>query len=105
MRVALLGLGEAGASIAEGLAAAGVDVRGWDPARPVDGIESAVDAVQGAEVVLSVNAAAVASAESVAGVLTAEQLYADLNTASPEVKRQVAAIVSPAVFVDVALLG
>jgi 3-hydroxyisobutyrate dehydrogenase-like beta-hydroxyacid dehydrogenase len=105
MRVALLGLGEAGASIAEGLKAAGVDVRGWDPVRPVDGIASAVDAVVDAEVVLSVNAAAVASAESVADVLTAGQLYADLNTTSPAVKRLVAAIVSPAVFVDVALLG
>src|SRR3954447_24336027 len=105
MIVALLGLGEAGAALAAGLEAAGMEVRGWDPVHPVDGIASPVDAVRGAEVILSVNAAAVAAAESVAGVLTADQLYADLNTTSPEVKRQVAALVEPAVFADVALLG
>ena len=35
MRVAVLGLGEAGGRIAADLVAAGADVRGWDPvARP-----------------------------------------------------------------------
>src|SRR5579862_5179692 len=112
--VALLGLGEAGAAIAADLVAQGVATRGWDPdpARAVPGVEkapSAVEAVRGAEVVLSVNAqaAAVRAALSVVNSLTAEQLFADLNTTSAEVKRQVAAVIAPsgAAFVDVALLA
>lgn len=114
LTVALLGLGEAGSAIGADLVAAGVRVRGWDPdpARTVDGVEragSAEEAVAGADVVLSLNAGsvAVAAAQSVAGTLGAGQLYADLNTASPETKRQIAAAVAPsgAAFADVALLG
>ena len=63
MQVAVLGLGEAGGRIASDLVAAGCEVRGFDPARRPDGIAnagSAESAVAGAEVVLSVNAAAVA---------------------------------------------
>jgi len=112
--VALLGLGEAGAALAADLVAAGVETRGWDPdeRRAVDGVaraESAVDAVSGAAVVLSVNgqSAALAAARSVAVALGPEQLYADLNTASAGVKREVAAEVAPsgALFADVALLA
>ena len=60
MQVAVLGLGEAGGRIAGDLAAAGCRVRGFDPARRLDGIEnaeSARSAVAGADIVLSVNAA------------------------------------------------
>jgi len=112
--VALLGLGEAGAALAADLVAAGVEARGWDPdgSRAVDGVgraESAVAAVAGAGVVLSVNGqgAAVAAARSVAGALGPAQLYADLNTTSAGVKRAVAAEVAPsgALFADVALLA
>ncbi len=112
--VALLGLGEAGAAIAADLVALGISVRAWDPdpKRVVDGVEranSAAEAAATADVVLSINAqaAAVAAARSVAGTLTTRQLYADLNTASAAVKRQVAAALAPsgAAVVDVALLG
>ena len=63
MEVAVLGLGEAGGRIASDLVAAGCAVRGFDPARQPAGIanaDSAQSAVEGADVVLSVNAAAVA---------------------------------------------
>jgi 3-hydroxyisobutyrate dehydrogenase-like beta-hydroxyacid dehydrogenase len=63
MRVAVLGLGEAGGRIAADLVAAGCDVHGWDPARRVEGVDSAdsaAAAVRGADVVLSISAAAVA---------------------------------------------
>jgi len=112
--VALLGLGEAGAALAADLVAAGVETRGWDPdeRRAVDGVvraESAVDAVSGAGVVLSVNgqSAALAAAQSVIVALGPAQLYADLNTTSAGVKREVAAAVAPsgALFADVALLA
>ena len=110
LRVAVLGLGEAGASIAADLVALGVDVRGFDPLpdRRVSGVRaarSAVDAVEGANVVLSLNSAAVAVsvARSVIEALSPGQLYADLNTASPATKRELAKIVD--LFVDVALLA
>jgi 3-hydroxyisobutyrate dehydrogenase-like beta-hydroxyacid dehydrogenase len=112
--IALLGLGEAGGAIAADLVAAGAIVHGWDPdaARDVEGIDrsaTAAEAAAGAEVVLSVNAqsAAVAAADTVAGVLTPGHLYADLNTAAAAVKRDVAAVVAPsgAAFADVALLA
>jgi 3-hydroxyisobutyrate dehydrogenase-like beta-hydroxyacid dehydrogenase len=107
--VAVLGLGEAGGRLASDLAAAGCTVRGWDPARQQEGIvnaEHAASAVRGADVVLSVNAAAVAleAAAAAAPVLREDALFADLNTASPALKRELALVV-PVRFVDVALMG
>jgi 3-hydroxyisobutyrate dehydrogenase-like beta-hydroxyacid dehydrogenase len=109
MEVAVLGLGEAGGRIALDLAAAGCGVRGWDPARRPPGVRcasSATDAVDGADVVLSVNTAAVAAEAAVAAApaLEGDALYADLNTASPLLKKELATLV-PVVFADVALLG
>jgi 3-hydroxyisobutyrate dehydrogenase-like beta-hydroxyacid dehydrogenase len=113
LTVALLGLGEAGSAIAGDLVAAGVSVRGFDPAggRGPAGIERAADAraaVAGCDVVLSVNGAAVAveAAGSAAGGLRAGQVYADLNSAGAAVKRAVAEVVSStgAAFADVALM-
>lgn len=111
--VAVLGLGEAGGAIAADMAAAGAGVRGWDPAGgDVEGVEFASDdraAVEGADLVLSVNwaSAALAAAESAAAVLDSGQLYADLNTASPGLKRSVAEVVDAtgASFADVALMA
>lgn len=109
MIVAVLGLGEAGARIATDLIAAGCVVQGWDPVRQPAGIDnasSALDAVRGADVVLSVNAAAVALdvATGVAEELGGDTLYADLNTASPQLKRELAEAL-PVRFADVALTG
>ena len=113
-RVAVLGLGEAGGRIAADLAAAGVDVQGFDPdpARRVESISRVPDATSaaaGCDVVLSVNtakAALDAAAAALAGMQPAG-IYADLNTASPELKRELADLVAEAGvgFVDVALLG
>ena len=109
MNVAVLGLGEAGGRIAADLVAEGCTVRGWDPVQRPAGIanaESALDAVRGADVVLSLNAAAVAldAAKGVAGELDGDTLYADLNTASPQLKRDIAEAL-PVQFADVALTG
>jgi 3-hydroxyisobutyrate dehydrogenase-like beta-hydroxyacid dehydrogenase len=61
LTVAVLGLGEAGGTIARDLAAAGVAVRGYDPAVPAPpGVTAAVsdaDACQGADLVLSLTTA------------------------------------------------
>ena len=109
MNVAVLGLGEAGGRIAADLVAEGCTVRGWDPVQRPAGIanaESALDAVRGADVVLSLNAAAVAldAAKGVADELDGDTLYADLNTASPQLKRNIAEAL-PVQFADVALTG
>lgn len=109
MQVAVLGLGEAGGRIAADLVAAGCAVHGWDPVRRPEGIDcaaSAREATREADVVLSLNAAAVAldAARGVADELGADALYADLNTTSPQLKRDIAAAL-PVAFVDVALIG
>jgi 3-hydroxyisobutyrate dehydrogenase-like beta-hydroxyacid dehydrogenase len=99
----VLGLGEAGSRLAADLTAAGVEVRGYDP---LEG-GGAEDAVTGSDVVLSVNSAhaAVQAAESAAPALGLGALYADLNTAAPALKREVADVVGGERFADVALLG
>ena len=112
LRVCVLGLGEAGARIADDLAAAGASVAAWDPvvtAAPA-GVAFAAgleEAVTGAEVVLSANAAsvAVAVAGEAAGALADGAVFADLNAAAPATKAAAAEAVAPALFADVALLG
>jgi 3-hydroxyisobutyrate dehydrogenase-like beta-hydroxyacid dehydrogenase len=103
LTVAVLGLGEAGSRLASDLAAAGADVRGYDP---VNG-GAAEDVVAGSDVVLSVNSARVAveAAESARAALRSGAVYADLNTAAPAIKRAVAEVVGGERFADVALLG
>jgi 3-hydroxyisobutyrate dehydrogenase-like beta-hydroxyacid dehydrogenase len=80
-------------------------VRGYDPAVPESAADAAT-ATAGAEVVLSVNAASVAlgAARDASPSLGAEAVYADLNTAAPALKRELAAVVGDR-FADVALLG
>ena len=112
--IAVLGLGEAGAALAGGLAAAGARVRGFDPAgaAPPAGVEAvadATDAVRTSDVILSVNSAAAALevAKTAAPVLGESHLFADLNTAAPELKRTIARAVEArgARFADVAIMA
>lgn len=114
LRVAVLGLGEAGSAIAQDLLRAGAEVVGFDPVpeKTVPGLlraQSEAEAAEGASLVLSVNWARVARevAEKVAPVLRPGQVYADLNTASPSLKHLLAEILAPtgARFVDVALMS
>jgi 3-hydroxyisobutyrate dehydrogenase-like beta-hydroxyacid dehydrogenase len=113
MIIAILGIGEAGGTLARDLIAKGVQVRGWDPAPPMipNGLEFAASnpaAASGADVVLSVNWASVAVdvAREVAPVLQPGQLFADLNTAAPQFKREIAPIIEKtgALFIDAALM-
>lgn len=113
MIVAILGIGEAGGTLARDLIAAGVSVRGWDPdpRKLPEGLsfaESNSNAVAGADIVLSVNWASVAAsvAAEVASALQPGQLYADMNTAAPQLKREIAPIIdnTGALFVDAALM-
>jgi 3-hydroxyisobutyrate dehydrogenase-like beta-hydroxyacid dehydrogenase len=112
--VAVLGLGEAGSLIAADLCAAGVVVRGFDPRVPASSTvvpcADDADACRGAGVVLSLT-----TAHEAIGALTASlpglaphAIYADLNTSSSRLKRELAALASAAGvgrFADVALMS
>ncbi len=103
LTVAVLGLGEAGSRLAADLTTAGAEVRGYDPQN--GGVPEA--AIAGSDVVLSVNSArdAVEAAESARAALGRKALFADLNTAAPALKREVAEVIGEERFADVALLG
>jgi 3-hydroxyisobutyrate dehydrogenase-like beta-hydroxyacid dehydrogenase len=111
--VAVLGLGEAGSVIARDLLAAGALVRGYDPAVAtgpgITDTRSEAEAARGADLVLSVNSAKAAADAFRAGRagLDPGALWADLNTASPGLKRELASIAeaSGVPFADVAMMA
>ncbi|HXP94974.1 MAG TPA: DUF1932 domain-containing protein [Candidatus Binatia bacterium] len=112
--VAVLGLGEAGSLIARDLVRAGLTVRGWDPDLHGDLSEIPIApnhraAVEGADVVISVNWAIVAEqvARDTVPFLGSGKIFADHNTAGPALKAKLAEIVEPtgAHFVDVAMMS
>lgn len=114
LAIAAIGLGEAGAEIARDLASAGCAVRGWDvrPECEVDGVMVAggvEDAVRDADLVLSLVTAAAARgvAETARTALRPGAVFADLNTGSGGLKRELAAAVEPsgALFADVAVMA
>jgi 3-hydroxyisobutyrate dehydrogenase-like beta-hydroxyacid dehydrogenase len=113
LRIAVLGLGEAGSEIARDLVAAGADVRGYDP-RPisVEGVQprgSEAEAVADAELVLSVNSShdAMPALVNALPALHAGTVWADLNTSAPGVKVALAARAGErgVPVVDVALMS
>jgi len=129
--IAVLGLGEAGSVIARDLVAAGVRVRGYDPAvtaaEPIIDAASEAEAAREADLVLSVNSAKAAVDAFKAGLTglarlgqdkhdesrqqdesaRPDVLWADLNTASPGTKRQLAELAEHAgiPFADVAMMA
>ncbi len=129
--IAVLGLGEAGSVIARDLVATGVQVRGYDPAvtaaEPIIDTASEAEAARGAHLVLSVNSAKAAVDAFEAGLAglhhdkrdkydkrlrkdesaRPDVLWADLNTASPGTKRQLAELAEQAgmPFADVAMMA
>jgi 3-hydroxyisobutyrate dehydrogenase-like beta-hydroxyacid dehydrogenase len=113
LRVALLGLGEAGSAIARDLVDAGCDVRGYDPRSiSVPGVQqrgSEAAAVADADLVLSVNSShdALPALVNALPSVRPGTLWADLNTAAPSVKAALAeAAAEHAVPVlDVALMS
>lgn len=110
MRIAVLGLGEAGSLIASGLVAQGADVIGFDPADPksssVPLAKSAEEAIAGADIVLSINSASVSIrvAEHAAQHLKPGALFCDLNTGTPSLKARLSGLFPEGSFVDVAVM-
>ncbi|MGP4026977.1 DUF1932 domain-containing protein [Actinomadura sp. 3N407] len=111
--IAVLGLGEAGGAIGNDLVAAGAAVRGYDPAVPAPdgmvGTRSEAEAVAGADLVLSVNSAhdAVAALKAGLDAVGDGVVWADLNTASPGLKRELDAAAKAAGvrLADVAIMA
>ncbi|HEV7626489.1 MAG TPA: NAD(P)-binding domain-containing protein, partial [Streptomyces sp.] len=112
--VAVLGLGEAGGALAGDLADAGATVRGYDPADVtvplgVTAAGSEAEAVTGAHLVLSVNSASAApeALRAAASSVSPRAVWADLNTASPGAKRDLARTAARhgLTFADVAIMA
>ena len=113
--IAILGLEEASSHFANDLLALRVQVVGYDPA-PKHALHPLVrlatsnkEAVQQADFIFSVNLSDVAEnvTTEVFPVLRPGQMYAEMNTASPQTKQTVAAIIQPsgALVVDVAIMA
>lgn len=112
--VAILGLGEAGRLYARGLREAGAAVRGYDPHHELGDPDipqyaELGDALAGADVVLSLvgGAAAASVARDALIGMPATAVYADLNTAAPELKQQIEALATArgVAMADVAVLA
>ncbi|MEU0068813.1 DUF1932 domain-containing protein [Streptomyces sp. NPDC006332] len=115
MRVGLLGLGEAGSAYAAAFVQGGWSVHGYDPSSvpTPEGVEragSVKDAVRDCALVLCLTCAHAAreAAREAAAHLSDTAVFADMNAAAPDLKRQIAddlAAASRAAFADVALIG
>ncbi|MFE7227446.1 DUF1932 domain-containing protein [Nocardioides sp. NPDC057577] len=112
MIVAVLGLGEAGSAFVADLLTAGATVRAYDPAvgAPPGAVACASEAaaVDGADLVISVNSAAdsVDAARNALAGLSVSTVWADVNTSSPARKREVFSMLDGrCLFADVSLMS
>jgi 3-hydroxyisobutyrate dehydrogenase-like beta-hydroxyacid dehydrogenase len=110
--VTVIGLGEAGATYAAALHAAGHKVTGFDPVAPttpagVTRAGTAAEACEGTDIVLVMTGAAAARsvARECLPVLEAGSCYADFTSSSPGVMRELGQLPGKADFADVAILG
>lgn len=110
--IAVLGLGEAGRIFAQAFAQSR-EVVGYDPGpvqtpEGVTRVDSAAEAVSGADLVLSLTTArtSVSVAESCRTAVGPSAVYLDLNAASPQVKKDVEQVLGGAAHVvDGAVIG
>jgi 3-hydroxyisobutyrate dehydrogenase-like beta-hydroxyacid dehydrogenase len=113
LRVAVLGLGEAGSAFARDLVAGGADVRGYDPkaAAPagVQMRDGDADAVRDADLVFDLTTGDEAEAATRAALpgLRSGTLWAEANTVAPALKARLAELVAGtgAALVDVAIMA
>jgi 3-hydroxyisobutyrate dehydrogenase-like beta-hydroxyacid dehydrogenase len=94
MKIAILGLGEAGARFANDLAEKGHQVWGYDPEPryklhpDIQLVESNPEAVSYADLILSVNlsSASIEIAQEIASVAKPHQFFCEMNTSDPQKK-------------------
>jgi 3-hydroxyisobutyrate dehydrogenase-like beta-hydroxyacid dehydrogenase len=123
--VALIGFGEFGGIFGRDLAAAGISVAVFDilfnsgqsrasmlakaKDANVRACDSLDEAIRGADLVISAvtSSAATGAAKEAASALRGGQTYLDINSVSPETKREIARILEPsnAIFVEAAVMA
>src|SRR5882762_1611922 len=124
-QVALIGFGEFGGIFGRDLAEAGISVAMFDvllraePSRApmlakakdakVRACDSLDEAIRGADLVISAvtSSAAAGAAKEAASALRGGQTYLDINSVSPETKREIARILEPSnvIFVEAAVMA
>jgi 3-hydroxyisobutyrate dehydrogenase-like beta-hydroxyacid dehydrogenase len=124
-RIALIGFGEVGAIFGSDFAASGLDVRVFDillrdePSREamlanashakVHACDSVSAAVQDADLVISAvtASAAIDAAKEAAPALCRGHIFLDINSVSPQTKREIARVIEPssASFVEAAVMA
>ncbi|WP_435355978.1 NAD(P)-binding domain-containing protein [Emticicia sp. SJ17W-69] len=115
LKIAILGLGEAGSHFANDLIKLGVEVTGFDP-NPVRKLhdnmilaQSNAEAVKQADIVFSANLSSVSIeiAEELKDVLKSNQFFCEMNTSGPEKKIKIAEILktSGVKVIDLAIMA
>ncbi|MFN3847931.1 MAG: NAD(P)-binding domain-containing protein [Spirosomataceae bacterium] len=120
MKIAILGLGEAGSHFANDLIKLGIEVTGFDP-NPVRKfhekvilVKSNAEAAKGAgmeipDIIFSVNLSSVSIeiAEELVDVLKPHQFFCEMNTSGPEKKKKIAEILKPSgvKVIDLAIMA
>lgn len=115
MKIAILGLGEAGSHFANDLIKLGVKVVGYDP-NPVRKLDASIEvkssnaeAAKNADIIFSANLSSVSIeiAEELAGVLKPHQFFCEMNTSGPEKKIKIAEILKPSgvKVIDLAIMA
>lgn len=100
LKIAILGLGEAGSLFANDLAAMGMEVIGFDPnpirkLSPIISLaQSNLEASINADIIFSVNLSSESEniANEITPVLKPHQFFCEMNTSSPEKKKAIATI-------------
>lgn len=115
LKIAILGLGEAGSHFANDLVKMGVEVIGFDPnlVRKLDASirfkNSNAEAVVNADIVFSANLSSVSIeiAEELAKVLKPHQFFCEMNTSGPKKKKEIAEILklSGVKMIDLAIMA
>ena len=96
LKIAILGLGEAGSHFANDLVRLGVKIIGYDP-NPLRKLDASIqlkssnaEAVKDADIIFSANLSSVSVeiAEELTGVLKPNQFFCEMNTSGPEKKEE-----------------
>ncbi|MFN8348249.1 MAG: 4-oxalomesaconate tautomerase [Spirosomataceae bacterium] len=115
MKIAVLGLGEAGSHFANDLAEMGVKVTGYDP-NPIRKLHPAVvvknsnsEAARSADIIFSANLSSVSVeiAEELVSVLQPHQFFCEMNTSGPAKKQKIASVLAPSgvKMIDLAIMA
>lgn len=112
MVVGVLGTGTMGAPMAQNLASSGLDVRVWnrtaEKARAVEGAtayESAAEAVDGADVVLTILSDGEAVEQAVAGLEFGDAIWLQMSTVGLAATERLMEIAGSTPFVDAPVVG